>query len=153
MSVVGTITIQGAKVTEDSETFGGAQSRCLQPRSRHRHPPRTQRRRYGGHGKRTPRRRGLETVLELLSFFTGAESDNETGHTIGNTLELASCLLAIGELGTLVDGFEGLEVEEYDSSTRVGRVAESGGGGGIDSVLISGSEAARRMALPAEKGP
>lgn len=108
-SVVGTVTSHGTKVAETLAL-------------------RTQRRGHGDHRKRTPRL-GLEAVLELLSLVAGAEFDDDAGL---DTLELASCLFAVGDFGTLDDGVEGLEVQESDSSAGPGRVAESRDGGGID---------------------
>lgn len=81
----------------------------------------------------------LKTGLELLSLVVGADFDEDTDRTLDDTLELASGLLAVGDLGTLVDGFKGFEVEESDSSTGAGRVAERRDGGGFDSRLILGA--------------
>ena len=55
---------------------------------------------------------GLETILDLGSFVARAELENDTGHALGDALELARGLLAVSGLDTLVDGLEGLEVEE-----------------------------------------
>jgi len=82
---------------------------------------------------------GLETVLELFILVASAKVDDDGGHTLGNTLELAGGLLTVGDLGTLVNGVEGLEVEEGNSGTSAGGVPEGLDDGGVDGVLVLGT--------------
>jgi hypothetical protein len=81
----------------------------------------------------------LELVLDLGSLVSGAEFDDDTGHTLGGTLELAGRLLEVGDLGPLVDGVEGLEVQELDSLSGEGRVREGSNDTSIDGVLVLGT--------------
>lgn len=81
----------------------------------------------------------LELVLLLLGLVAGTELDDDTGHTLGDTLQLAGGLLAVGDLGTLVDGVEGLEVEELDTGAGTVDVTESADDGSVDGVLVLGT--------------
>ena len=52
----------------------------------------------------------LELVLDILGLVAAAKLNNDAGHTLGDALELSGGLLAVGTLGTLVDGVERLEI-------------------------------------------
>ncbi len=81
----------------------------------------------------------LKLVLDFLGLVARAEFDDDTSHTLSDTLELASGLLAVGDLGTLVDGVKRLEVEELDSSTGASSIAEGSNDRSIDGVLVLGT--------------
>lgn len=81
----------------------------------------------------------LEPVLEVLGLVAGAEFDDDTGHALGDTLELAGGLLAVGDLGTLVGRVERLEVEQLNAGTCAGNVTNGLDNGQIDSVLVLGT--------------
>lgn len=81
----------------------------------------------------------LETVLDFVGLVACAEFDDDTGHALGDTLELAGGVLAVGDLGTLVDGVEWLEIEESDSSTGLGGITEGTDDTGIDGILVLGT--------------
>ena len=79
---------------------------------------------------------GLELVLDLLGLVAGAELDDDTGHALGDALDLARRLLAICNFSTLVDGVERLEIEELDAGTGTGGVTDRADDTGIDGVLV-----------------
>ena len=56
----------------------------------------------------------LVPVLELLGLVVSAKADDDAGHALGDVLQLARRLLVVGDLGTLVDGVEWLQVEQLD---------------------------------------
>ena len=83
---------------------------------------------------------GLELVLKLVGLVSGNEVDDDTGHTLGGSLELASVTLVnVGDLSSLVDGVEGLEVDELDTLSSLGGVGESSNDTAVDSILVLGS--------------
>ena len=81
----------------------------------------------------------LKTVLDVVGLVAGAKFDDDTSHTLGDTLKLAGGFLAVGDLGTLVDGVEWLEIEELDARTGAGWVTNGSNDGGIDGVLVLGT--------------
>lgn len=66
----------------------------------------------------------LELILNLGGLVARAEFDNDTSHSLGDTLHLAGRLFDVGDLGTLVDGVEGLEVEELDTLASISDVGD-----------------------------
>lgn len=66
----------------------------------------------------------LELVLDLGRLVAGAELDDGSGHALGDALHLSSSVDGVGDLGTLVGGVEGLEVEELDTGAGGGRVRD-----------------------------
>ena len=85
----------------------------------------------------------LETVLELVGLVARAELDDDTGHALGDTLELAGRLLAVGDLRALVNGVERLEVKELDTSASARRIADGTNDARVDSVLVLGTGGVR----------
>ena len=83
---------------------------------------------------------GFQLVLETVGLVSGAEFDNDTSHTLGGTLELASIhVVSVGDLGSFVDGVERFEVEELDTcSSRFG-VWEGTDDTTVNSILVLGS--------------
>ncbi|KAJ1310645.1 hypothetical protein OPQ81_009174 [Rhizoctonia solani] len=71
-----------------------------------------------------PRNVGLELILDFLGLVVGAEFDDNTSHALGETLELSRRLLTVGDLSALVNGVEGLEVEELDASASTSGAIE-----------------------------
>ena len=63
---------------------------------------------------------GLETVLKFLGLVARAKLHDNTSHIFSDMLELSRGLLAVSDLGTLVNGVEKLRVEGLDTSTRAG---------------------------------
>jgi hypothetical protein len=96
-------------------------------------------------GKSTKTTRGillnisLKLVLEFFGLVARAEFDDDTGHALGDTLQFAGRLLAIGDLGTLVDGVEWLEIEELDASTSACRITDGLNDRRVDSILVLGT--------------
>lgn len=82
---------------------------------------------------------GFEPVLDLFGLVAAAKLNNDTGHALGDTLELASGLLTVGDLRTLVDGVEWLEVEELDTGAGAGNVTEGLDDTEINGVLVLGT--------------
>lgn len=82
----------------------------------------------------------LDILLELVA---AAQFDDDSGHTLGDALELARGLLAVGDLGTLIDRLEGFEVQEFGSGTGRRRITESSDNRSVDGVL--GLYASRRQ--------
>ena len=81
----------------------------------------------------------LEPVLDLLGLVAAAKFDDDAGHALGDTLELSGGLLTVGNLGTLVDGVEWLEVEDLDTSVGFGWVGDGIDDTCIDGVLVLGT--------------
>lgn len=82
---------------------------------------------------------GLKTVLNVVGLVAGAEFDDLAGHTLGNTLETARRLLAVGDFGSLIDGVEGLEIDEFDTSAGLLGVVKHADNASIDGVLVLGT--------------
>jgi hypothetical protein len=66
----------------------------------------------------------LELVLNLGALVAGAELDDGSSHSLGDTLHGASGVLGVGDLGTLVGRVKGLEVKELDASAGGGWVGD-----------------------------
>lgn len=81
----------------------------------------------------------LELVLDLGGLVSGAEFDDDTGHTLGGSLELASGFLSVGDLGSLVNRVEGLEVEELDTLSGQSRVGKGTNNTTVNGILVLGS--------------
>lgn len=82
---------------------------------------------------------GLKTVLNLVGLVTGAELDDLASHALGDALQAAGRLLAVGDLSALIDGVEGLEVEELDAGAGPGRIGERADNASVDGVLVLGT--------------
>ena len=82
---------------------------------------------------------GFKPVLDVFGFVTRAKLDNDTGHALGDALELAGGLLTVGALGTLVDGVKWLEVEDLDTGMSSGGVREGTDDTGVNSILVFGT--------------
>lgn len=82
----------------------------------------------------------LELVLKFGSLVSGNELDDDTSHTLGGSLELASIsVISVGNLGSLVDRVEGLEVEELDTLSSLGNITESADDTTVNGILVLGS--------------
>jgi hypothetical protein len=82
---------------------------------------------------------GLELVLEFRGLVAGAELDDDTSHTLGGARELAIGRVAVGDLGTLVNGVEGLEVEELNAGAGRLGVREGADDTAVNGVLVLGT--------------
>lgn len=67
----------------------------------------------------------FELILDFGGLVSGAEFDNDTSHTLGDTLHFAGRFLDVGDFGTFVDGVESLEVYEFDTLASVSNVGNS----------------------------
>jgi hypothetical protein len=81
----------------------------------------------------------LKAVLEFFGLVAGDELDDLASHTLGDTLKLASGLLTVGNLSTLVDGVERLEVQELDALTSTLGITKGRDDGSINGVLVLGT--------------
>ena len=75
----------------------------------------------------------LRPLLQLLGLVARAKLDDDTRHTLCNTLEFAARLFT---LSRLIDGVEQFEVEHLDSGTSTGYIFERLNDGNVDGVLI-----------------
>ena len=82
---------------------------------------------------------GLEPVLDIVGLVATAELDNDAGHALSDTLELAGGLLTVGALGTFVDRVEWLEVDDLDTGVGLGGVRDGTNDTGVDSILVFGT--------------
>lgn len=82
---------------------------------------------------------GLEAGLDFVCLVARAKFDNDTGHTLGNPLELSRGLLAVCDLGTFVDRVEWLEVEKFDTGTGASRITDGVNNALIDGILVLGT--------------
>lgn len=83
---------------------------------------------------------GLELVLHLRRLVSGAQFDDDTSHTLGGTLDLASIsVVSVGDLSSLVDGVEWLEVKELNTLTSHGWVGQGTDDTAVDGILVLGS--------------
>lgn len=67
----------------------------------------------------------FELILDFGGLVAGAEFDNDTSHTLGDTLHFAGRFFDVGDFGTLVDGVERLEVEKFDTLASVSNIGDS----------------------------
>lgn len=81
----------------------------------------------------------LELVLHLRGLVPGADVDDDTGHSLGDSLDGAGRLLDVGRLGSLVNGVEGLEVDELDTGSGVLGTTGAVDNATVDSVHVLGS--------------
>lgn len=81
----------------------------------------------------------LKLVLDFRGLVSGAKFDDDTGHTLGSSLELASGFFSVGDLGSLVDRVEGLEVEELDALSSQCGVREGTNNTTVDGILVLSS--------------
>lgn len=63
----------------------------------------------------------------------GRTVDDDTGHALGDALDVARGVLDVGGLGALVDGVEGDEVEELDAAA-----GDLGAAGALDDAAVDG---------------
>ena len=63
------------------------------------------------------------------------EESAESSASQSSTCDTSSVLLAVSNLGTLVDGVERLEVEKLDTGTSTGEIIDGTGDTCVDSVL------------------
>ena len=81
----------------------------------------------------------LESVLDFLGLVAAAKLNDNTGHTLGDTLELAGGLLTVGNLGTLIDGVKWLEVENLDASVGLGWLGDGTNDTRVNGILVLGT--------------
>lgn len=81
----------------------------------------------------------LELVFDFGGLVSGAEFDNDTGHALGGSLELASGFFSVGDFSSLVDRVEGLEVQELDALSSQGGVGKSADDTTVNGILVLGS--------------
>lgn len=83
---------------------------------------------------------GLKLVFKLVGLVTGTDFNDDTSHTLGSTLKLATVhFVSVSDLGTLVNRVEGFEVEEFDTSTSLLRVREGTNDTTVNGVLVLGT--------------
>jgi len=84
---------------------------------------------------------GFELVLKLGGLVSGAQIDDDTSHTLGGSLEPVVSLVEVGDLSSLVDRVERLEVEELDTLSGHLWVWKRTNDTTVDGVLVLGSGA------------
>lgn len=96
-----------------------------------------------GQGSETSSSELFDVVFELIFDFgglvSGAKFDDDTGHTLGSSLELASGFFSVGDFSSLVDRVEGLEVQELDALSSQCGVGKGSDNTTVDGILVLGS--------------
>jgi len=81
----------------------------------------------------------LKSVLELFGLVAGAEFDDDTGHTLRDTLNLARRFLTVSDLCTLVDRVKRLEIKKLDASTGAADITDGLNNGLVNGILVLGT--------------
>lgn len=82
----------------------------------------------------------LKLVFKLVGLATGTEFNDDTSHTLGSTLKLATVhVVSVSDLGTLVNRVEGLEVKELNTTTSLLGVRKGTNDTTVNGVLVLGT--------------
>jgi len=82
---------------------------------------------------------GFHPILNDLGLVAGAKLDGDSGHILGDGLELASGVLMVGTLGALIDRIDRLEVDNLDNDMSLGGVGDGTHNTRVDGVLVFGT--------------
>ena len=78
----------------------------------------------------------LKLVLDFVGLVVYAKVDDNTCYMLVDTLKLARRSFQIGELRTLVDGVEWLEVQKFDTCMGTRGITKGRDNGSINSILV-----------------